>query len=187
MLVVSGGVIAQQGTHEELLNAGLPRLPTDICTRKPCVHCSKRRRCVSRCARPIVIGQLWHEQAAYTDSWCSGSCRAAFRSAACRPLPKMGTIQRMTPQKPMTLLDQTRMTRCALMLMDDEMCTDDVSQSCGIPILVPYSSCTFLKVLQWVEHLLLCYNFGSALQFVEHDMQTSRAPAGPYVAIKTAS
>lgn len=26
VLVVSGGVIAEQGTHEELLNAGMPRL-----------------------------------------------------------------------------------------------------------------------------------------------------------------
>ena len=122
--MVSGGVIAEQGTHEELLNAGLPRLPTDICTPESCVHCSKRRCCVSPCASTLVTGQVLHEQAAYTGSWCSGSCRAAFRSATCRPSPKMGMGQRMTLQQPMTPLDQPRTTRCAWMLTaDDEMAT----------------------------------------------------------------
>jgi ABC-type multidrug transport system fused ATPase/permease subunit len=32
VLVVSGGVIAEQGTHSELLNAGLSRLPCELHT-----------------------------------------------------------------------------------------------------------------------------------------------------------
>jgi hypothetical protein len=36
VLVVSGGVIAEQGTHEELLNAGMPRL-AEMHTRGYCV------------------------------------------------------------------------------------------------------------------------------------------------------
>jgi hypothetical protein len=81
-------------------------------------------------ARRLLVEVLYvlHEQAACTGSWCSGSCRAAFRSAICRPLPKMGTGQRMTLQQPMTPLDQTRTTRCAWMLTAD----DEMAESCRV-------------------------------------------------------